>query len=189
MFLRAAYHLTIQDFEEAQIQHRGWTGRFLQLVGVVIMLSALPSLLTHEYFQGFLGLLLGGFVAFGTRILLRRAFMKEPSLQLETKNIISEDGLVLTTSRAETKLNWSAFIRYTETKDIFVLYVQSRMFHIIPKRAFRAEDVITLREMFSSHISAPSPSAGRPSTQALLFAFVVVTAIVLVYFAIHANRQ
>jgi len=188
MSLQTVYTPTIQDFEGAQNQHWGWKGRILQIFGVLLMLSALSALSTPDYLQAFIGFLLGGFLTFGRSILVRRTFKKEPSLQLETNVVVSDDGLIITNSRGEGKLNWSAFIRYTEAKEVFVLYVQSRIFYIIPKRAFRAEEVVMLREMFNRHISRPAGSPIRSGLKALLFGFVIIAAIVLVYVAVHASR-
>jgi hypothetical protein len=131
MLLQTSYRLTADDFNEAQVQHKGLPGRFLQLVGVMIILSALPPLFTHQYVQGSVAVVVGSFLAFGTGLLARYSFKRETSLQLETKVVITEQGLLFTNARGESRLNWTAFVRYTETKNILVLYVQSRMFHIL----------------------------------------------------------
>lgn len=189
MPLQAAYRLTAEDFKKAQVQHKGLPGRFLQLVGVIVILCALPSLLAHQYIQGIVGVVVGSFLAFGTGLVASRTFKKETSLQLETKVVVSEEGLMFTNPRGESRLNWGAFLRYIETEDIFVLYVQSRMFYILPKRSFPTEDILTIREMFNRHITGPSSRGRLSGMRAFLFAFVIAAAIVLVYFAMHASRR
>jgi YcxB-like protein len=114
------------------------------------------------------------------------AFKKEASLKLKNTIVISEEGFETLNATGKSTLNWSAFIRFTETRNIFMLYVQSRMFHLIPKHALSPEDVDGLRELLKRHISTkPAGRTGNPNVKVFLFFLIVAAAIVMVYFAIH----
>jgi len=186
VLIQAVYELTEREFYEAQVRHSGSSGRITRIIGAIILVCALASLSTHHYAQASIGIVLGIVFIFGLRISTSLAFKREASLKLKTTIVASEEGFETVNSRGKSTLNWSAFTRFTETRNIFMLYVQSRMFHLIPKRALSPEDVDRLRELLKRHISTkPAGRTGNPNLKVFLFFLIVAAAIVMVYLAIH----
>jgi hypothetical protein len=59
----------------------------------------------------------------------------------------------ITTVTTYTRMQWSTVHRCLEGGDVFALYTSEAIVQIIPKRAFRAEEIETLRGMFASLVT------------------------------------
>jgi hypothetical protein len=64
----------------------------------------------------------------------------------------SQERVHLQSPVASSEIEWNAFINYRETDRLFLLYVQSNVAHIIPKRALLEWQIEELRNLLSSHI-------------------------------------
>ena len=102
---------------------------------------------------------------------------------------MSDSGMIFRSAKGTAELNWDAFPRYAETKNLFMLYVQSRLFHVIPKRAFTPEDLLAFREMLQMRLGAKSASYEKRLSPRLvaLLAAVVVVAILLAVVLVRAR--
>jgi len=63
------------------------------------------------------------------------------------------ETIEISNSASYTRFEWSTFHRSLEGPDTFVLYTSEAVLQVIPKRAFRTEDIETVRRMFASHIT------------------------------------
>ncbi len=81
------------------------------------------------------------FSIFARRISAARYFKKNPSLRKEYKAQFDEDGVEWWSEDLHTKSGWSNFLRWQESKSVFLLYPTTRIFNIIPKRAFAPGEV------------------------------------------------
>jgi hypothetical protein len=59
----------------------------------------------------------------------------------------------ITTVTTYTRMQWSAVHRAVEGRDTFALYTSEAIVQIIPKRAFRAEEIEKLKALFASSIT------------------------------------
>jgi hypothetical protein len=89
----------------------------------------------------------------------------------------------ITTSTTYTRMQWSAVHRSVEGKDTFAIYTSEAIVQIIPKRAFRAEDLEPLRGMLARCITPRK----RPSTFGRIF--ILWFALILLFLAIWQFLQ
>ncbi len=66
----------------------------------------------------------------------------------------SDTGLTVHTAHADSKASWSAYVAWAETKSVFVILPQPRIYVPIPKRAFTPEQLVEFRELLGRHIKA-----------------------------------
>jgi hypothetical protein len=100
-----------------------------------------------------LGLFLLLFDLFLWKILAARYFKKNPSLQKEIRVQLDEDGVEHWAQDMHSKSGWSNFLRWQESKNLILLYPNTRIFTMLPKRAFAPGEVDQLRELLARKIA------------------------------------
>jgi hypothetical protein len=82
-------------------------------------------------------------------------------------------GYSISTPSSSSNAEWSTLHRYHEGKSAFLFYVNPTVHQIVPKRAFRDEDVAKVRALLAAHVT--QKPAGRSATKMiLLWAFLIV---------------
>ncbi len=80
-------------------------------------------------------------ISFALPYLLARNTMRtSAAFKSDLHYVFDERGVSSTTSASESRMDWSAFHRAVELKEFFLLYMSSRVFHIVPKRVFSSSD-------------------------------------------------
>jgi YcxB-like protein len=153
------YQCTLEDYKEAQVAH--WTPskgrRVLRafLIGLILA-SGIRLYIASGGTAGVLplaGLLLWFLLRFVYRpYYLKRDYRNHPNLAREHSLSIDDSGLQARSEVAEGRRAWTAYTKYRETRNLFVLYLGSRMFEIIPKRAFSAVQLEELRNLVRQHL-------------------------------------
>lgn len=89
---------------------------------------------------------------FGPWLGARQFVKKNPTKLGPSKVSISSHGVDYESLQANTTAKWSAYPRILETKDLFLLYTQSNIAQILPKRCFENPDEINdLRKILTTH--------------------------------------
>ncbi len=81
-----------------------------------------------------------------------KQFRQQPAVQGERQLNIGPEGLVTVTPVSRSETSWKTFIRWGESKTVFLLFTSPACFSIIPKRAFTPEQLIEFRAMLQQHI-------------------------------------
>src|SRR6516162_5424219 len=95
--------------------------------------------------------------------------------------IFSEGGVEKATLHSESKVEWKAFERYSETnKYYFLYYSPGQVAEIVPKDSFASpNDEVSFRELLIRQLAAGAPPAG--SRRGVLLVLVLIfVAIMLV---------
>jgi hypothetical protein len=125
--------------------------------------AAAPA--SDKVFELFLTLLpwilIGAFLWFFLFLRLRRryqkAFDKTPGFHRVRTIHITDDGLTMTEPTLEWRATWAHYVRFAETKNLFLLYVGDVAAEFIPKRIFPDESAVTeFRSILEQNISPPS---------------------------------
>jgi YcxB-like protein len=80
---------------------------------------------------------------------------------------VSDEGFAVRTPRAKSEVAWESLAQQIERPGYFLVFTTPQQFVLVPQRAFSAEDVDTLRQMFVERIvkkplrGAPRQNAGR----------------------------
>ena len=83
----------------------------------------------------------------------RRDFRKHPNFSREQTAHISEGGVLYKNEVSQSEVKWEAFVKFRETRNLFMLFSGGRLFHIVPKRAFSETGVDEFRELLQRHLS------------------------------------
>lgn len=94
--------------------------------------------------------------------------------------VISDDGIEVSISTAKTDYGWNGFTRYSETKNLFLVYQSKQVFNIFPKRAFAAGEADDFRKLLEQKLGDATMAQGkRISPRVWIFLAVVVVAAIL----------
>ena len=102
----------------------------------------------------------------------RRSWDAQPQLRLPQCLEQTDRGLRFVDEQSTVDYAWSAFPRYAEGRNLFILLVSQVGFHMVPKRAFAdAAQLDAFRALLARHVPGPGaaptgfpispPSAGR----------------------------
>jgi hypothetical protein len=181
--MQASYQLAEKDLLEAQTAHAGSLFRIGQVFGAFSIAAGLGELIfaRSQYPQALAAMALGLFFLFRLRFSAKLSFKRDFASQGMVQIAVSQSGIQFSSVKGTGDLNWDAFVRYTETKNLFVLYLQSRLLNIIPKRAFTPQDLPQFRQSLQRNLTTKSAShARRFSPRLVVFlAVVLVVAIML----------
>ena len=182
--MRVAYNLSENDLLEAQRKHGGMWAKAIRVWGLLLILAGLGSIALDpkQYAGAVLPILLGAFFLFGPSLLGRRAFRKDDRLQQPIEAVASESGIEVSSPTASSKYEWSAFTRYAESKNLFLVYQAPNVFNVFPKRAFALGEEESFRALLSARLGTASVAHNKkinPRTWILL-AVVAIAGILLI---------
>jgi|HubBroStandDraft_6_1064221.scaffolds.fasta_scaffold138088_4 hypothetical protein len=86
------------------------------------------------------------------RFFSKRQFRNNPMAQSPITVDISEAGFRFHNAHADSNVAWSAYVGWEESKSVFVIMPQPRIYVTIPKRAFTEEQVREFREILRRNI-------------------------------------
>jgi len=66
-----------------------------------------------------------------------------PSLQGPTRWLFSDGAIRIDSPTGSSNLDWSTYVRVQETAVQFLLYPQTQVAHVIPKRCFESKEQVT----------------------------------------------
>ena len=66
----------------------------------------------------------------------RRAYQKDHRFKEDFTAEISEQGTHVVTGFSDAQMKWNSFVRFLESKDIFMVFIAQSNFIVFPKRAF-----------------------------------------------------
>jgi hypothetical protein len=159
---------------------------------LVPVLFAFFGLVATSSFGGITAPLVGAPVGAGLGWLLwrnvfrsggRRSVAGKSERELTVTWRFTPETFEITTVTTYTRMQWSAAHRVIEGRDTFALYTSEAIVQIIPKRAFRPEEVEALRGLFARCITPRK----RPSNFGRVFVLWVV--LILMFLAIWQFLQ
>jgi len=189
--MRIAFNLNAEDLIEAQRNHGGWRTKAIPAVGLLLILAGVSAIALNpkQNAGGIVPILIGLYLIFGLRLGIRRSFKQDARLQQPFEAVISRDGIDVSSPTGCSKFAWSAFTRFIETKNLFLVYQAPAVFNAFPKRAFAPGDEESFRSLLSERLGMASAAySKRISPSTWLFLAVVAMTAVLLVIAIHNIR-
>jgi hypothetical protein len=87
----------------------------------------------------------------------RKAWEQTPGMHRPRTVTIDETGLSFTEPTSQSRVNWDHFVRFAETKNLFLLFDSEVSAELIPKRIFQATaQVDEFRALLARHVSPPT---------------------------------
>jgi hypothetical protein len=161
--MKITYHITRDDFIDAQKLHRSKSPRGIVrslvlvakvcVVAVLILLIVLASVTRDRNIWFTYAPLVGLLVIW---VLLywvwapfswRRTYTKDRRLQDAFTADISEDGVQMGSPTFDANLKWGLFLRFLESDRVFLLHQTDRLFNMFPKAAFAPAEIEEFRQL------------------------------------------
>jgi hypothetical protein len=127
---------------------------FATVLGICAILTAVAGEATWAIFFGFVCLVLVGVLILAPMLAVR-SLQNTPFYQGKVRVQADDSGTRFVYGTGDSNTQWSGYIRFLETKNLFMLYVSKAMFRPIPKRALSPGQVSELREMLQTKIASP----------------------------------
>jgi hypothetical protein len=191
--MRIEYTLSEKDFLEAQRAHSGWSSRLLPVFGGLLMLAGIFNFVQDQKHPGnaVAAFFIGAALALNRRILLAYSYRQDKRLHDRVVVTFSDEGIEVSASTGSSTLAWSAFGRYVESNNVFVLYQGPACLNIFPKRSFSSGEADEFRTLVHQKLGRGDKMARKGlSPSAWVFVVVVAVAFVLMLIVIrNAVRQ
>jgi len=161
--ISAAFQLTSDDYAEAQVSHLSKVlGQRLGLAVFVLGTALVITLLIARMDPAKASQMVPTWIVFAGILLLvvllrsgmlhRMQFNRMKALHQPIHLEAGDGGVIYRTSRGESTTKWEGFEKWRESKGNFLLYVQPRLFFVVPKRVLNEEQVAEFRELLRSRI-------------------------------------
>jgi hypothetical protein len=161
--MKITYHISREDFIDAQILHRAkgpsTVVRAIRLGAKVVAVTIFLILLAWAVISGDRGLwpslaplfILGVVWALifwvWAPFYWRRCYAKDRRLQNGFTADISESGIHWKSEFIDSSVEWGLFLRFLESDRVFLLYQTGRLFNMFPKAAFGPGGIEEFREL------------------------------------------
>ena len=189
--MRVSYKLSEKDLLEAREKHGGPRIKLIPIIGILLVASGLGSLVpSSRQFPSAAGsIAMGLFLLFFLRLQVWLSFRRDTRLQDQFEAAISDSRIDLSSSTATSTYSWSAFTRYAETKNLFLVYQSPQAFNVFPKRSFGLQEANEFRSLLDQKFGSASVAhRKRISPQTWIFLVVVALAAILLVMAIRNIR-
>jgi hypothetical protein len=188
--MQISYVLTASDTVEAHTRHGGAFLRVLQAIGVLAITAGVAGFIfaPGELLGSTITILFGLFVLLRVRLTAGLQFRRDLASAGEIRLTASDDGIEIHTARSAAQLKWGALRRYSESSQLFLLYPQSNLFQVVPKRAMTADEVVGFRGLLTQHLGE-DPAAGSKKLSPRVVVFLVVLVVTVVLLAIVIARR
>lgn len=182
--MRVSYKISKKDVFEAQVKHGGLWVKLQPMIGVFVLAASLVSLiLDPKQLPTFVGGIVAGlFLTFFLKLQVWLSLRGDNRLRDQFEATISDSGIDVSSSKAASKYDWSAFVRYVETKNLFLVYQAPQVFNVFPKRVFAAEELDAFRSLLDQRLGAAS-IAYRKTISPRTWAFLIVVAVAAIMLA------
>lgn len=175
--------LTLGDFSHA-IAHEPRTRRFVRAalgVGLGLAATGVVLLARQRTLQGavLLGLGLFATVAYNApEHIASRWYQRTPPKARAVTYTLGPQGLVIVSELSREFHPWAKLNAVGEAPDTFMIWLDEKLFVVVPKRAFAPEDVARVSELLRSRLGEKQ-SEPRPLIPIWLVALLGVVALLL----------
>lgn len=128
----------------------------LLTLGILSVLLGTVVAYKVDYWQGFCLQLLGIFwlswFVVVRPLWVRRDFRRHPNFSVLQVVRLNDEGFYSASDIAEGMAKWTAFTKFHETQNLFMLHMGARLFRVIPKRALSAAQADELRQLLHRNL-------------------------------------
>jgi hypothetical protein len=153
-------NLVLSDFSHA-VRHEPRTQKLLRwatLLGAVATPLGIWLMTTRAFGAG-LAVFLVGIACFAAHNAPDQAaarwFAKTPRQARSVRYTLNATGLIVVSDAARQAYSWRSLEGYHQAPEVFLLWVSSRSFLVVPKRAFEQQALPRIAERFERELGAP----------------------------------
>jgi len=164
--MEVSYQLTVDDFRRAIKAYRTrtpflrWTVRVGIGFAILVLATGVTLLILEPHGDAFRNLIplyilfsLWTLAFWGAPYLSARSqFRGSRAAKAPMTLDVTDAGLQFRSQHTDSKVDWSAYVKWLEEKTIFALFPNPKIFIVIPKRAFTVDQVSEFRELLRQHV-------------------------------------
>jgi hypothetical protein len=155
--MEVQYQCTLADFLEVVAHQRKPIIYYVYWVGGLSFLCAgVLKAITAHFAEAFVMFVVAGLWLAWPLVIrplsLRRHFRNLPNFALKQALVPEEEGLHTRSDTGRTENKWSAYTKFQETPNLFILWMGAGMFEAIPKRAFSPPELDGFRKLLVRHL-------------------------------------
>ncbi len=153
--MTTSYKLTESDVVNAMQLHGKGSNNTLFILIIIGIVLVLTGIFTEYRGLGFGGAI-GGIIGYFSVLFLlipfkaKKHYRQHKALRNEITMLLSEQGINFKSESGESKLQWSDVHKWKHGKGVYLLYITSNMFHMVPSRALSNEKDFS--KLLSKHI-------------------------------------
>jgi len=163
------YEISEQDFLDAQrlaiknspVRSIRWSRIGIPLFGLLLFMFWLQSTYTHGLsLRSAIGVvfpILFMSIPLLTKWNARKMYARTTSFRCVQRLDVDEEAMSVSGETFSGKIGWSNYRQFFEDERCFVLYQDSTVFNIIPKRQLSSEQISWLRQHFNRKIEDSKP--------------------------------
>ena len=167
--MQVTYQITESDFCDGQVTYRkrnfvsrwSWIGLVALLAVCTLFEATVITLAPRQrsllsgwmIFSAICTVLLALLYWLGPRLEARKQYRNAPSAKGTVNLEILDNGLRFVSAASTGEAPWSHYLKCLEGKAVFLLFLNPRVFVLIPKRAFTAEQENQFRTLLAQNIT------------------------------------
>lgn len=157
ILMSCSYELTQEEVVRAMQLHGRGTNRTLvafSLIGIALVLVGVFTDYKAIGFGGSVGGIIGYFIVLYLLIPFnaKRQYKQLRALKNEIHMTLSPQGIDFKSESGESKLQWGDIHKWKSANGVYLLYITSNMFHMVPSRALPNEN--ELSKLLSNNVGA-----------------------------------
>jgi hypothetical protein len=156
------YQCNLGDYQESVLPpgNRSMERKIFYAVGGCFVSTFVVFLLVMRGFRegaAFLGVILFWFcsaliVRVACPLWIKRDFRHHPNFAQPQMVRVDENAIEYKSNLGQSETKWAAYTKFRETPNLFILYLGTRLFHVIPKRAFHGTQLDDFRELLREKV-------------------------------------
>lgn len=167
--MKIVYRVSEQDFVGARelfiANEKPWYRRFsrrlLPWIGACVLVMQLFYLIVVPHRD--IGLVVIGFLVgvyllycgLAVRYYFRRSYRKDQRFKHDFTAEMSDQGIHVVTPFSDSQIKWNGFVRFLESKDIFMVFIAQWNFIVFPKRGFGPGETDEFRALLQQNVPTP----------------------------------
>ena len=197
--MELTYDLTQKDFYDSFLAHRQrsvvskWSFRLLFVFIFLFPAIGLLTLATNHQTTFVSVIPLFALAAFWAIFIwgapwwsARTQFLQQPAAQGSRTMTLDGSSIHWRWKGGQADVEWTNFIRFLESKNLFLLYTSPACFNIVPKRAFAPGETESFRGFLQEKLGVKMAAHHkRISLRVIVFLVVIAAALVLLVMAIR----
>lgn len=136
---------------QSLIRFATWLGVFACGLGITLMSTGRSA-------TG-LGVFVFGVLCFAAHNapeqIAQRWFQRTPRQARHVKYTLSSHGLIVASDAARQLYPWTSLQGFSQAPEVFLVWVSARLFLVVPRRAFQADELPRVVERFAQLVGAP----------------------------------
>ena len=185
--IQGSYTVSERAYLEAHNDYMGaFNAKAARAFGAFSLALAVATLIIRPQAYGPLVCfgIFGFWSMFGSNLIFRRWYKRDIRCKQQTQISMSDEGVSFVSRGSNASCDWSRLFAQMECRNLFLLFLTERIFYIVPKVAFRCEELDLVQQFLTRNVPRRHvPWYGRPwrCSALLILAAIVLSAMFVLF--------